>query len=169
MPRSSRPLELVHSDVGGPMSVSTLKGERYNVIFLDDYTHFCVTYLLKSKAEVFDKFLEYESMATSHFERKISRFRCDNGGEYISNKFKDLCTERGIQIEFTTPCTPQQNGVSERMNRTMIDKARTMLLESNLLEKLWGEAVLTSNYLVNRSPTSALSENKTPYDGMVKT
>lgn len=164
LPRTSRPLEAVHTDVCGPMSETTFIGQRYYVSFIDDYTHFCVIYLLKNKAEVFKKFLEYESMVGSHFGSKIARLRCDNGGEYISIQFKDFCKSNGIQLEYTVPYTPEQNGVSERMNRTIIDRARTMLIESDLPEMLWGEAVLTANFLTNRSPTSALIDCKTPYE-----
>ena len=164
MPRTSRPLEVIHTDVCGPMSEATFLGQRYYVSFIDDFTHFCVIYLLKNKSEVFQKFREYESMGRSHFGCKVSRLRCDNGGEYISIQFKDFCKINGIQLEYTVPFTPEQNGVSECMNRTIVERARTMLIESDLPEELWGEAVLTASYLTNRSPTSAIKDCKTPFE-----
>lgn len=94
---------------------------------------------------------------------KIQRFRCDNGGENTCNIFSSYCKKMGILCEYTdtVPYTPEQNGVSERMNRTLVEKARTMLLERDTPKFLWGEAVLTANYLTNRSPTSAIKDLKT--------
>ena len=79
--------------------------------------------------------------------------RSDNGGEYTSNEFKSYCSEKGIRHEKTVPCTPQQNGVAERMNRTIVEKIRCMLRMANLPKSLWGEAVVTACYLINRSPS----------------
>ena len=164
IPRATRLLEVVHSDLCGPMPVSTHMGEKYFVLFTDGFSHQIVPYLLKTKSEVTERFIQYEKMVTSKFLEKITRFRCDNGGEFSSQRFQDVCKTKGISIEYTVPYTPEQNGVSERMNRTVVEKARTMLTESDLPEFLWGEAVMTACYLVNRSPTSALAENKTPYE-----
>lgn len=164
VPRSSQPLELVHSDVCGPFQVETYDKHRYFVTFIDDYTHFCCVYLIKSKSDVFDMFVEFSTMASSHFNLGIQRLRCDNGGEYRNHKLLNFCKERGILCEFTVPYTPEQNGVSERMNRTLVEKGRTMLIESRLSNCLWGEAILISNYLNNRSPTNAISDFKTPYE-----
>ncbi|EZA62315.1 Copia protein [Ooceraea biroi] len=100
-------------------------------------------------------------MTEAHFNTKLSRFRCDNGREYISHEIKDIFEESGIQFEFTIRYTPQQNGVAERMNRTIAEKIRCMLLESGTQKCLWTEAVLTAVYLINRSLTEAL-KNKVP-------
>lgn len=100
----------------------------------------------------------YESMVTAHFNLKISRFRCDNGREYLSNEMKQHFIARGIRFEFTIRYTPQQNGVAERMNRTLIERARCMLLNCKVEKRFWSEAVLTAAYVINRSPTSALSD-----------
>ena len=163
-PRSMRVLEVIHSDVCGPFECETFNGFRYFVFFIDDFTHFSHIYLIKYKSEVFSKFKEYEAMVSARFSLKISCLRSDNGGEYCGNDFQDFCKEKGIQLILTIPYNPELNGVSERMNRTLEDKARTMLLESNLDKKFWGEAILTANYLTNRSPTRALMENKTPFE-----
>jgi hypothetical protein len=127
--------------------------------FIDDNTHFTVVYLLKSKSEVSQCFKKYEAMATAHFVLKISSFRCVNGGEYILSELKEMFEEKGIQFEFTIRYTPQQNGVAERMNRTIVDKARCMLLESGLKKSFWIESVLTAVYLINQSPTAALEKS----------
>lgn len=162
--RSSRILELVHSDVSGPYTPGTYDRKRFFVTFIDDFSHFTVVYLLKSKDEVLECFQEYNAKFTAHFGVKIARIRCDNGGEYTSKAFRTFCRGEGISMEFTAPYTPQQNGVAERMNRTLLDKARSMVFDAGLPKSLWGEAVLTAAYLSNRSPSSALDVQKTPYE-----
>lgn len=164
LPRSKRPLALVHSDVCGYFEECTFDGYRYYVTFIDDYTHFTVIYLLRHKNEVLKCFKQYEAMASAHFDKKISCLRTDNGTEYYNTEFIDFCNENGINMVSTVPYTPQQNGVSERMNRTIMDKARTMLHEANLSKEFWGEAVYVAAYLTNRSPTNALLDNSTPFE-----
>ena len=107
---------------------------------------------------MFDRFKEYESMATAHFNTKISRFRCDNGGEYLSNELKDFFKEKEIQHELIIRYTPQQNGVAKRMNRSVTEKARCMLLNCKLGKTFWSEAVLAAVYIINRVPKSALNK-----------
>jgi len=156
--RAKRPLQLVHSDLLGPVSPTSYDDKRYVLTFVDDYTHFTAAYILKHKSEVLHYLKIYEAMATAHFNLKLSRFRCDNGREYISNEIKRFFEEKGIQFEFTIRYTPQQNGVAERMNRTIIERARCMLLGSKLAKSFWSEAVLAALYVINRSPTSALND-----------
>lgn len=156
--RAKRPLQLIHSDVVGPITPETREGNRYILTFIDDYTHFTVAYLLKKKSEVFHYFKIYEAMVTAHFNLKISRFRCDNGREYTSKEMIQAFQEKGIHIEYTIRYTPQQNGVAERMNRTILDKARCMVLHSKLDKSYWSEAVLSAIYIINRSPTAALED-----------
>lgn len=164
LPRSSRPLELVHTDVCGYMEQSTYDGYRYFVTFTDDFTHFTVVYLIKRKIDVFDRFKEYEAMATAHFGQKLSKMRCDNGREYLGKDFQDYCRNKGIRMIFTVPYTPQQNGVSERINRTLMEKVRALLHQSELSKEMWGEALYVAAYVTNRSPTNALVELKTPFE-----
>lgn len=132
-------------------------GYSYIIIFLDDYTHFTVAYMLSSKAEVFHYFKIYEAMDTAHFNCKLSRFRCDNGREYVSNEMKHHFEEKGIVFGFTVRYTPEQNGVAERLNRTICEKARCLLLNCELSKSFWSDAIRTAVYLLNRSPTSALN------------
>lgn len=161
-PPTKRPLERVHSDVGGPMPVSIF-GDRFYVTFIDDFTHFTVTYPMKQKSDVFQCFKKYHKMATAHFNLKMESIRSDNGGEYISNQFKKYLSEHGIRGEYTVPYNPELNGVAERMNRTIVEKARCMLRESGLTQELWSEALMAATYLVNRSPTKALKD-MTPFE-----
>lgn len=101
--RSSRPLELVHSDVCGQLPGDTYDGYKYFVTFIDDYTHFTVVYLIRYKSEVLDKFRDYEAMVTSHFSLRISRLRTDNSGEY---SVVNLRSSVGIKKNSNdTPCS----------------------------------------------------------------
>uniref|UniRef100_A0AAG5DMY5 Endonuclease n=1 Tax=Anopheles atroparvus TaxID=41427 RepID=A0AAG5DMY5_ANOAO len=164
LPRSSRPLQLIHSDVCGPITPAAFHGKRYFVFFVDDFTHFAALYTLSNKSEVFEAFKTYAAMAESNFDCRISRLGCDNGGEYIGAAFREFCRVRGIQVEYTVPYTPQQNGVSERFNITVVEKARAMIEDAGMTKKLWSEAVLAAVFIINRSPTAALTMNKTPYE-----
>lgn len=119
---------------------------------------------MQYKSDVLSCFQLYEAMASAHFGKNIACLRSDNGSEYYGNDSIQFCARKGIQMVATVPYTPQQNGVSERINRTLLDKARTMLHESNPPKELWGEAVYAATYLTNRSPTNALLEHKTPYE-----
>lgn len=160
--RATRPLERIHSDLCGPITPETFNGIKYILTLIDDFTHFTVVFGLKSKSEVCQYLKVYEARVTSHFPYKIRTFRCDNGTEYVNGDVKDFFCEKGIQYELTIPETPENNGVAERSNRTILDKARCMLLGSSLKKTFWFEAVCTAVYLINRSPTSALSDMKTP-------
>lgn len=160
--RATRPLQLIHSDVFGPVSPVSYDGKRFVVSFVDDYTHFTATYLMEAKSETFHYFKVFEAMATAHFGTKISRFRCDNGGEYISTEMHEHFKNNGIQFEYTIRYTPQQNGVSERMNRSILERARCMLLGSKVNKIFWSEAVRTAVYAINRSPTLALDDGEVP-------
>lgn len=162
-PRSSRILELIHSDVCGPVKPIGVGGMRYFVTFVDDWSHFVMVFLMKSKDEVYDCFQQYAALVSAKFGRKISRFRCDNGGEYKNRPFVKFCERSGIQIEWTVAHTPEQNGVSERMNRSLVERARAMLQDSGVNKCFWGCAVQTAAYLLNRSPSSAIDPEMTPY------
>jgi len=116
---------------------------------------------MNEKSEAFHYFKVFEAMAVAHFNLPLSRFRCDSGGEYLSNEMKAYFETKGIQYECAIRDTPEQVGVAERMIRSVAEKARCMLIESKLNKNLWNEAVLAAVYVINRSPTSALKD-KTP-------
>lgn len=162
--RSKRPLELVHTDVCGPFKPESWDGKKIFVTFIDDYTHFTAVYVLKAKSDVVEAFRKYSAMAMSHFERKIARLRSDNGTEYINEELVEYCEKLGIAMEPSVPYTPQQNGVAERMNRTILERARAMLDESGINRFLWTEAVQAAVHVINRSPTNALAVTKTPFE-----
>ena len=161
-PISKRPLERVHSDVCGPIKPIAWDGSQYFVSFIDDFTHFGMVYSINRKSQVFENFKNYEAVVTTHFEKRISTLTIDQGREYKSKEMISFCTDKGIQILETMAYCPQQNGVAERYNRTIMEKVRALLIESNVPKTLWTEAVFASVYLINRSPTSALLNWKTP-------
>ncbi|KAL5849218.1 hypothetical protein ACOSQ4_007231 [Xanthoceras sorbifolium] len=149
-------LELVHTDVWGPSPVSSLSGSLYYVTFIDDSTRKVWVYFLKKKSEVFDTFRKWKAMVENETGLKIKRLRSDNGGEYRDSRFREFCANSGIKMEKTVPMTPQQNGVAERMNRTLNERSRSMRLHAGLPKMLWAEAVNTAAYLINRGPSVPL-------------
>ncbi|XP_026475639.1 uncharacterized protein LOC113380719 [Ctenocephalides felis] len=134
--RAVKVLELVQSDVCGPMEQLSIGGSRYFLSFQDDYSKMCFVYFLKSKDEVLRCFKEFRAV------------------EYLK--------ENGIIHQRTNPYTPEQNGIAERLNRTLVEKARCLIFDGQLDKKFWAEAVNTAAYLKNRSVTSDLT--KTPFE-----
>ena len=154
--QTSRPLELIHSDVCGPMPGRSKGGSRYFVTFIDDHTRRTFVYFIRSKDQVEKRFREFKSLVENQLQCRIKGLRSDNGGEYISYHLKDVLRQAGIVHETSAPYCPQQNGTAERANRTIIEKARCMLRFSGLDDSFWAEAVATSVYIKNRSPTAII-------------
>ena len=141
--------EIVHSDLCGPMQVKSMGGSRYMITFTDDYSRYTVAYFIKSKDEALTKFKEFVSHAENQKGRKLKILRSDNGGEYRSKEFTKFCADKGIIQQFTCPYTPEQNGVAERLNRTLIESARSMIYHANLPLHFWAEACTTAVYIHN--------------------
>ena len=129
--------------------------------FIDDYTRYCYVYLLRSKDEALEKFMHYKNEVENQLGRKIKAIRSDRGGEYDA-PFNRFYQEHGIIHQTSTPYTPQQNGIVERKNRTLKKMMNAMLISLGLLQNLWGEALLSANYILNRLPHKKL--DKTPYE-----
>lgn len=161
--RAMEPLELVHSDVCGPMNVTSLAGNKYFLTFVDDFSRHTTVFFMKNKSEVFKHFKTYLAEAERATGKKLKILRSDNGKEYVNSSLERLLEEKGIGHQLTAPYTPQQNGVAERANRTIVEMARTMLNHARLPKKFWSEAVNTAVYMKNRLPTKAL-DGKTPYE-----
>ncbi|KAG7302210.1 hypothetical protein JYU34_013686 [Plutella xylostella] len=159
--RATELLEVIHSDVCGPMQTASLGGARYFVTFIDDLSRKVFVYPIKSKAEVLEKFNEFKNLVENELNKKIKKLRTDNGKEYINRNFDSYLKKSGILHQTTVPYTPEQNGLSERMNRTIIEKSKCMLFNAQLQNCYWAEAVVTAAYIINRSPTKSLS-NITP-------
>lgn len=162
--KSSAVLDLIHSDICGPMRTTSLGGYKYFALFIGDFSRKFFVHFLKNKSDIFSEFKIFKYRVERETDRKIKILRTDNGGEYINGEFDRFLESGGIRRHLTVPYTPQQNGVAERANRTLVEMARCMLLSSNLHESLWGEAINTAVYLRNRSPTKLLS--LTPYEAL---
>ena len=161
--RADEPLDLVHSDLCGKMNEKSLSGAEYFLTFTDDKTHYVWVYILKHKSQVFKQFLEWKVMVENSMGRKLKTLRTDNGGEFTSSEFESFLKSEGVRHELTVPKTPEQNGVAERMNRTLVEKVRSMLCGAKMPQKFWAEALSTAAYLLNRSPTKAVG-GMTPYE-----
>ncbi|WVZ13024.1 hypothetical protein V8G54_017554 [Vigna mungo] len=145
---TERPFEYVHADLWGPARTLTHGGGAYFLSIIDDFSRRVWIYVLKNKSETF---------------QKLKCLRTDNRLEFVSEEFNGFCKEKGIRRHRTVVGTPQQNGLAERMNRTILERVRCMLLGSGLSKAFWGEAANTVVYLINRSPSSALNF-KTPME-----
>ncbi|KAJ0539365.1 putative RNA-directed DNA polymerase [Helianthus annuus] len=155
--------ELVHCDIWGKYRTPSLTQARYFLTIVDDYSRAVWVFLLKHKSEVSDCLIYFHQYAKTQFSKPIKRIRCDNGGEFTSNRMAKFYAESGILLETTCPHTPQQNGVVERKHRHLLETARSLRFEANLPKKFWGECILTAAHVINRLP-SKLIENKTPYE-----
>ena len=156
-------LDYIHTDVWGPTKTASLGGKHYFVTFVDDFSRRVWVYTLKSKDEVFETFLVWKKMVENQTGRKIKVLRSDNGTEYRNDQFSIFCKKEGISRHFTVRDTPQQNGVAERMNRTLLEKVRCMLSNAGLGKQFWAEAVMYASHLINRLPSAALN-GKTPLE-----
>ena len=130
---------------------------------IDDYSRKVWPYFLKHKSEAFSAFKDWKVMVEKQTEKKVKKLRTDNGMEFCSEEFNSYCKSEGIVRHYTIPYTPQQNGVAERMNRTIISKARCMLSNAGLGKHFWAEAASTACYLINRSPSITINR-KTPIE-----
>ena len=144
--KKSEPLELVHSDVCGKLSSKSLSGAEYFVTFTDDKTRYVWVYVIKKKSEVFKKFCEWKIEVEKSLGRSVKILHTDNGGEFTSDEFEEYLTKEGIKHELTIPKCPEQNGVAERLNRTLVEMVRSMLADSELPKSFWAEALSTAVY-----------------------
>ena len=150
--RCLSPFDCIHSDVWGPCSTTSLTGCHWFVIFVDDCTRTMWTYLLRSKAEVPSVISQFCELIQTQFGVKVRRFRSDNGSEFFNAIVNSYFSDRGIVHESSCINTPQQNGLEERRLGYTLAMTRSLLFEANLPKHYWGEAVLTSTYLMNRTP-----------------
>jgi hypothetical protein len=162
--RSTKPLELIHSDVMGPTQTTSFGGKRYAIFFRDDATRYTRVYFMKAKSEAPDYFRDYRAEVEKQLDQSIKRIRVDGGGEYSSREFLTYHAENGIIKVTTAPYSSQQNGVSERCNRTVVDPARSMLKAAAMPNVFWAEAVNTAGFKKNMIPTRALPKGTTPFE-----
>ncbi len=129
---TSRPLELLHLDLFGPTRTASLSGKKYGLVIVDDYTRWTWVKFLAHKDESFTVFSVFCKQVQNEKGFCISTIRSDHGGEFENESFQTFCEENGIFHNFSSPRTPQQNGVVERKNRSLQEMARTMIHETNI-------------------------------------
>ncbi|PKU75919.1 Retrovirus-related Pol polyprotein from transposon TNT 1-94 [Dendrobium catenatum] len=140
------------------MKTTSLSNYKYFILFIDDYTRMAWVYFLKEKSETFGIFKNFKLLVENQSGQKIKILRSDRGGEFNSCQFEDFCKEEGLEHQLTVAYTPQQNGVTERKNRTVMEMARSMLIAKDIPKKFWAEAVNTAVYVLNRCPTKAVKD-----------
>ncbi|WVZ88670.1 hypothetical protein U9M48_035162 [Paspalum notatum var. saurae] len=160
---TSRPLELLHMDLFGPTTYTSIGGNNYGFVIVDDFSRYTWVYFLEDKTEVAHVFSKFAKRAQNEFNTSIVKIRSDNGREFDNTNIEEYCDEVGIKHEFSATYTPQQNGVVERKNTTLITLARSMLDEYGTSEKFWAEAINTACYASNRLYSHRLLD-KTPYE-----
>ena len=167
--RSSDILEIIHTDICSLDMDS--HGQKYFISFIDDYSRYMYLYMLDNKNEALDAFKIFKAEVEKQCGKQIKIVRSDRGGEYYGRYTEDgqapgpfakFLQEHGIVAQYTMPGSPDQNGVAERRNRTLLDMVRSMLSSSNLPKSLWAEALKTAVYILNRVPTKAVP--KTPFE-----
>jgi transposase InsO family protein len=126
---TTRPLEMLHMNLFGPVAYISIGGNKYGLIIVDEYSYFTWVFFLQDKSETQDVLNFFLRRAKNEFDAKVKKIRSDNGTEFKNTQVEDFIDEEGIKHEFSTPYTLQQNGVAERKNRSLIEIARTMLDE----------------------------------------
>ncbi|GKC06420.1 retrotransposon protein, putative, ty1-copia subclass [Tanacetum coccineum] len=155
-------LGLIHTNVCGLFRIVSRQGANYFVTFTDDFSRYGYVYLLKHKHEVFETFKVFQKEVENQLGKTIKSLRSDRGGEYMSQEFLDHLKEHGIIAHRTPPYTPQNNGVSERRNRTLLDMVRSMMSQTTLPKSFWDYALETAARILNMVPTKKV--DKTPYE-----
>ena len=153
--RATELLQIIHSDVCGPMSTASLGGAKYYVTFIDDFSRKISVFIIKNKSQVFDCFVKFKLLVENQLSRKIKILRSDGGLEYCNHSMKTFCELNGIVHQTSCPYSPQQNGLAERYNRTIAERARCMLFDANLTRGFWAEAVSTAVKLINSSTNAS--------------
>ncbi|GKE03124.1 retrovirus-related pol polyprotein from transposon TNT 1-94 [Tanacetum coccineum] len=156
-------LNTLHMDLCGPMRVQTINGKKYILVIVDDYSRFTWVKFLRSKDETPTVVIKFLKQIQVGLNKTVRFIRTDNGTEFVNKTLYDYYESVGIFHQKTVPRTPQQNGVVERRNRTLVEAARTMLIFSKAPMFLWAEAVATACYTQNRSLIHT-RHDKTPYE-----
>jgi len=154
---------VVYVDLCGPITPATPGGNKYFMLLVDDYSRWMQVYMLKSKDQACEAFVKFKAETENQTGERIKVLRSDRGGEFMSGVFANVCENAGIKRQLTAPYTPQQNGVVERRNRTVVEMARSMLKGMNVPSIFWGEAVRHAVYLLNRLPSKPMGE-QTPFE-----
>ncbi|KAI0494727.1 hypothetical protein KFK09_024870 [Dendrobium nobile] len=166
--REQSALALIHSDLWGPAPILSNSGFLYYVIFIDDYSRYTWIFPLRNKNEITAVFIQFKLFIERALSSKIKKFQSDGGGEYVNTQLTHFLRTNGIQHRIACPCTPEQNGVSERKHRHIVETARTLLHTASLPLNYWPDAMVTSVHLINKLPNSAIN-HKSPHEMLFHT
>lgn len=169
--KTDYPIQCLHADLVGPVTTTnsrnhprcpTIGGSIYALIVTDEYTHTVWVKLLWNKSEATAELIKLITQVQIRTGRTVERFHSDGGGEFIGSIFRSFLDTQGTRFTRTTPSTPSHNGIAERMNRTLFEITRTLLIESAASDVMWGEALLWAAHLYNVTPHPA-SKNESPF------
>ena len=155
-------LEIIHTDVCVPFKTTGFKGERYFVSFIDDYSKIAKVYCIKFKDEVFDCLVQFVNESENLTEKRVKILRCDNGKEYLNNRFYKFAKEKGNTMNNCPAYVHELNSTAERFNRTIMNMARCLLAEAKAHKCYWPEIIFAATYLKNRTLANTI-KRKTPY------
>jgi hypothetical protein len=161
--QTSKNLELLHMDLMGPTRTTSLGGRRYILVIVDDFSRYTWAIPLREKSDAFDAAQHLFKKIQVEKNCQIMRICSDHGREFENSKFEEFCNSYGIKQEFSSPITPQQNGVVERKNRVIHEMVRVMIHSKNLAQHFWGEVVNTTCHIINKVYLKP-ETNKTPYE-----
>jgi transposase InsO family protein len=147
---TEHPRQLLHMDTVGPSLVRSMGGKWYVLVIVDDYSRYYWVFFLESKDEVFEHIRSLALRLNNEHPNCLKAIRGDNGTEFRNTSFDEFCLEHGINQQFFTPRVPQQNGVVERKNRTLVEMARMMLDEHRTPRRFWADAISTACYISNQ-------------------
>jgi hypothetical protein len=160
---TSKEFELLHMDLFGPTQYTSIGGNKYGFMIVDDYTRYTWAFFLVDRRDAFATFKSFVKGIHNEFETTIKRVRNDNGSEFKNTRIDELCNDFRIRHQFSAKYTPQSNGLVERKNRTLINMARSTLSEYNMSQSFWDEAINMTCYCSNRLYCHPLKE-KTSYE-----
>ena len=148
---SKEVLELVHTNLCDPIKVQRYKGDKYIMLFVDNYSRMMTIMFLKKKFDAFQMFKWYLARVEKETRKSLKCLRSNRGGKFTSREFEEFYNDRGIKRQTSTLRTPLQNGIAERRNRLVIDYARFLMMEKNVALRYWREAISTTVYTLNRA------------------
>jgi len=152
--RAAHKLQLIHSDICGPVNPESNSGKRYLITFINDFSRKCWVYFISEKSDALNMFKKFKTLVEKEAGSLVECLRTDRGGEFTSKEFNEYCSMNGIKRQLTAAYTPQQNGVTERKNRTIMNLVRSILSEKHIPREFWPEAVNWCIHTLNRSPTT---------------
>jgi transposase InsO family protein len=147
---TTRSLEMLHMNLFGPIAYISIGSNKYGLVIIDDYSCFTWVFFLLDKSETQQVFKKFLKRAQNDFDAKVKKIRSGNGSEFKNTQVEDYLDQEGIKHKFSTRYTPQQNGVAERKNRTLIELARTMLDEYKTFDRFCAKAINTACHAINR-------------------